>query len=258
MDILIPVIIVAVIGFIAAVGLSLASKFMAVPVDETQERLREVLPGANCGACGYSGCDGFAAALAKGEAEANRCTVGGNSTAKAISEILGIEVKVEPKVAFIACNGNREITKLKYSYGGLKSCSAASVLHSGPLECKFGCLGFGDCANACVFGAITVENGKPIVCEELCVGCGSCVTACPKGTILLVPKEHKTLIACSNKLKGAAVVKACNVSCIACGMCEKQCEVGALKIVDNLPVIDQRICNGCGKCKEVCKRGALI
>lgn len=258
MDILLPVIIVAVIGLIAAIGLALASKFMAVPVDETQEKIREVLPGANCGACGFSGCDGFAAALAKGEAKPDSCTAGGEATAKAISEILGVEVKVEPKVAFVACNGNYEVSKSKYNYEGIKNCAGASLLHSGPLECKYGCIGFGDCAAACVFNAITVENGKPIVCEELCVGCGTCVKACPKGTITLVPKEHKTLVACSNKSKGAAVVKSCGVSCIACKMCEKQCETGALKIVDNLPVIDQSLCDGCGKCITACKRGVLI
>lgn len=258
MDILLPVIIVAVIGFIAAVGLALASKFMAVPVDETQEKLREVLPGANCGACGYSGCDGYAAALAKGEAKPDGCTAGGASTAEAISEILGVEVKVEPKVAFVACNGNSEITKLKYNYDGLQGCSAAALMHAGPLDCKYGCIGFGDCAAACVFGAITVENGKPIVCEDLCVGCGACVAACPKGVVCLVPKDHKTVVACSNRAKGAAVVKGCGVSCIACKMCEKQCEAGALKVIDNLPVIDHSLCDGCGKCKTVCKRGVLI
>lgn len=258
MDILIPVLIVAIIGFIAAVGLALASKFMAVPVDETQEKIREALPGANCGACGFSGCDGFAAALAVGEAKPDACTAGGEATAKAISEILGVEVKIEPKVAFIACNGNAEKSKIKYNYGGINSCSAASLVQGGPLECKFGCIGFGDCAKACVFGAITVENGKAIVCEELCVGCGACVKACPKGVVALVPKDHKTVVACSNKQKGAAVVKACTVSCIACGMCVKQCEKGAISLVDDLPVIDQSLCDGCGKCKEVCKRGALI
>ncbi len=258
MDILIPVIIVGIIGLVAGIGLALASKFMAVPIDEKQEKIREALPGANCGACGFSGCDGFAAALAKGEAKPNACTAGGEVTAKAISEILGVEIKVEPKVAFVACNGNFEVSKLKYNYDGMNSCSAAVLVQGGPLECKFGCIGFGDCAAACVFGAITVENGKPIVCEDLCTGCGTCVAACPKGTISLIPKDHKTVVACSNKDKGVAVVKGCNVSCIACGMCIKQCERGAIKLDGNLPVIDQSLCDGCGKCKTACKRGVLI
>ena len=258
MEILLPVIIVAVIGFVAGVGLSLASKFMAVPVDEKQEKIAEALPGANCGACGYSGCDGYAAAIASGEAEPNLCAPGGAAAAAAIAEILGVEVKNEPKVAFIACKGNREITKQKYNYQGLESCAAASLLYKGPLECEFGCIGFGDCMRACPFGAITLENGKPIVCEDICVGCSKCVAACPKAIISLIPKDHKTTVNCSNKNKGAAVVKACAVSCIACRLCEKQCEVGAISIVDNLAVIDHSLCNGCGKCKAVCKRGVLI
>lgn len=257
MHILLPVLIVAAIGLVAGIGLALASKFMAVPVDEKVEKLREALPGANCGACGYSGCDGYAAAIAAGEAEPNKCAPGGETCAKALAEILGVEVSANPKVAFIACKGNPDVTKTKYSYSGLESCTAASLLHAGPLECSFGCIGFGDCAKACPFGAIIVENGKPIVCEELCVGCGKCVIECPKKLISLIPKDHKTIVNCSNRFKGAAVVKACGVSCIACRMCEKQCEVGAIKVIDNLAVIDYDLCNGCGKCIEVCKRGVL-
>ncbi|MBR7132478.1 MAG: RnfABCDGE type electron transport complex subunit B [Clostridia bacterium] len=258
MEILLPVIIVAVIGLVAGVGLSLASKLMAVPVDEKQEKLAEALPGANCGACGYSGCEGYAAAMASGEASPDKCPVGGAATATAISEILGVEISAEERTAFIACKGNGEITKQKYGYVGMQSCTAASLLHAGPLECSFGCLGFGDCAAECPFDAIIVSDGKPMVCEEICVGCGKCISACPKSLISLIPKGHTVTVNCNNKAKGAAVVKNCGVSCIACRMCEKQCESGALKIVDNLAVIDYSLCNGCGKCKEVCKRGVLI
>lgn len=257
-SILIPVAIVGAIGLIAGVGLSVASKLMAVPVDEKQEKVREALPGANCGACGYSGCDGYAAAVAAGEAEPNKCTPGGEATAKNLAEILGVEVVTDKKVAFIACQGDCDITKTKYDYTGLKSCAAASLIYGGPLECKFGCIGFGDCAAACPFGAITVENGKATVCKELCIGCGICVKTCPKGLISLIAAQHKTLVLCSNKQKGAAVVKACGVSCIACGMCERACEKGAIKIIDNLPVIDGELCDNCGKCIAACKRKVLI
>ena len=258
MEILLPVIIVGAIGLIAGIGLSVASKIMAVPVDEKTEKLREALPGANCGACGYSGCDGYAAAIASGEATPDKCAPGGEASAKAIAEILGVEIQNEPKVAFIACNGKPDITKEKYSYGGIKSCSAASLLHAGPLECAYGCIGFGDCAAACPFGAITVTNGRPIICEDICMGCSKCVNVCPKSLISIIPKNYKTVVACANKQKGAPVVKMCGVSCIACGMCVKQCEVGAIKLEDNLAVIDQNLCNGCGKCKSACKRGVLI
>lgn len=258
MEILLPVIIVAIIGLVAGVGLSLASKFMAVPTDEKVAKIREALPGANCGACGYSGCDGYAEAIASGEAEPNKCAPGGDTCAKELAQILGVKISTNPKVAFIGCKGNKNTTKIKYQYTGLKSCTAASLLHSGPLECAYGCLGYGDCMNTCPFGAITLDQGKPIVCEDLCVGCGNCVNACPKSLISLIPKDHKTVVGCSNKSKGAPVVKACSVSCIACSMCVKQCEKGAIQIIDNVAVIDHSLCDGCGKCKEVCKRGVLI
>jgi len=258
MNILLPVIIVGVIGLVAGVGLSVASKLMAVPTDEKVEKIREALPGANCGACGYSGCDGYAAAVASGEVSADKCAPGGETAAKAMAEILGVEISTEPKVAFIACSGNSEITNLKYNYTGMNSCTAASLLHAGPLECAYGCIGLGDCAKICPFGAILTENGKPIICEDLCMGCGKCVTACPKNLISIIPKNRKVTVACSNKQKGAPVVKMCKASCIACTMCEKQCETGAIKVVDNLAVIDYSLCNGCGKCKEICKRGVII
>ena len=229
MEILLPVIIVGIIGLIAGVGLSLASKFMAVPVDEKQEKIREALPGANCGACGFSGCDGYAAAVAAGEATPDKCAPGGAAAAAALAEILGVEVVNEPKIAFIACKGTRENTKLKYAYSGMQSCAAAAALQSGPLECSFGCLGFGDCA-----------------------------AVCPKALISVLPKSAGVRVACSNKEKGAPVVKNCSVSCIACKMCEKVCESGAVKVIDNLAVIDRTLCTDCGKCKAACKRGVII
>lgn len=258
MEILIPVIIVAVIGLIAGVGLSLASKFMAVPIDEKQEKIRAALPGANCGACGYSGCDGYAAALAAGEAAPDKCAPGGADAAAAIAEILGVEVKSEAKIAFIACKGGCENTITKYAYSGIQSCGAANGLSGGPLACEYGCIGFGDCFKACQFGAIKMENGRPVICPDTCTGCGKCTLVCPKSLISLVPKDYKTAVACSNKKKGATVVKNCKVSCIACGMCAKACESGAIKLENNLAVIDRSLCTGCGKCREACKRGVII
>lgn len=258
MEILIPVIIVSVIGLIAGVGLSLASKYMSVPVDEKQENIREALPGANCGACGYSGCDGYAEAVAKGDAAPNLCAPGGNTAAQAMADILGVEVKTQEKAAFIACGGNRELSLSKYAYEGMQSCMAASLLHGGPLQCEYGCIGFGDCAKACQFGGITMVNGKPVIDPDICSGCGSCAAACPKSLISIVPKNAPVRVLCANKSKGAAVAKSCKVSCIACMLCEKNCPTGAIKVVDNLAVIDYSLCTGCGKCKEVCKRGVII
>ena len=145
MEILIPVLIIAVIGLIAGLGLSFASKYMAVPVDETQEKLREALPGANCGACGFSGCDGYAAALAEGKAAPNLCSAGGDDTAQKISEILKVEVSADKKVAVVCCNGSFDKTARAFAYDGIQSCTAASLLQGGPLDCKYGCVGLLDC-----------------------------------------------------------------------------------------------------------------
>ena len=258
MQIFLPVIIVTVIGLIAGLGLALASKFMAVPTDEKQEKIRECLPGANCGACGYSGCDGYAAAVASGEATPDKCAAGGNSTANALSELLGVEVNTEPKVAFIACNGNAENTATKYAYSGLMSCAAANLVQSGPMECKYGCIGFGDCYNSCPFGAITMQNGRPVICKDICVGCGKCASVCPKSLISIVPKSSTVHVSCANKAKGVQVAKACKVSCISCQMCAKNCPSGAIEIKDNVAVINYDLCTSCGKCKEVCKRNVIV
>ena len=258
MSIVTAVAVVTVIGLLGAAILVVAAHFMHVEEDPRVGEVLGVLPGANCGACGFSGCDGYAAAVAAGEATPDKCAPGGAAAAAALAEILGVEVVNEPKIAFIACKGTRENTKLKYAYSGMQSCAAAAALQSGPLECSFGCLGFGDCAAVCPFGAITLENGRPAVCGDICVGCGKCVSVCPKALISVLPKSAGVRVACSNKEKGAPVVKNCSVSCIACKMCEKVCESGAVKVIDNLAVIDRTLCTGCGKCKAACKRGVII
>ena len=257
-EILLPVIIVTVIGLLLGLGLALASKFMAVPVDEKESKLRECLPGANCGACGFSGCDGYAAALAKGEAEPDKCAPGGADTASAIADILGVQVSTVPKVAFIACNGKPDTAGKKYEYTGYETCMAASLVHSGPLECQFGCIGYGDCMRACPFGAISLQNGRPVICEDICVGCGKCASTCPKSLISIVPKDSSPRVYCSNHHKGANVVKVCKTSCIACGMCVKACENEAITLENNVAVINPDKCINCGKCKTVCKRNAII
>ena len=253
--ILIPVLIVTIMGLVLGLGLALAAKFMAVPTDERKAKIRECLPGANCGACGYSGCDGYAAAIASGEAEPDKCAPGGTGTASALAEILGVEISTTPKVAFVACQKN---SKNKYEYTGKQTCLSASLIHGGPLECQFGCIGFGDCAAACQFGAITLQDGKPVVCEDLCAGCGACAAVCPKSLISIIPKASKTRVLCSNCHKGPNVVKVCTTSCIACGMCVKACENDAIKLENNVAVIDPDKCINCGKCKGVCKRKAII
>ncbi len=258
MEILIPVIIVLAIGVVLGLGLTFADKFMSVPVDEKQVKIRECLPGANCGACGFSGCDGYAAALAAGEAEPDKCAPGGENTAKALGEVLGVSVTAQEKVAFIACGGRPDKVKTTFEYTGFNTCAAAALAGGGPVACEFGCLGFGDCMRACSFGAITLKDGVPVICEDICGGCGKCASVCPKSVIKLVPKGTKVRVNCSNKKKGPLVVKVCEGSCIACGKCERECEAGAIKVTDNLAVIDYSLCTACGKCRDSCPRKAII
>lgn len=258
MDIFIPVLVVSIIGLIAGLGLSLAARFFAVPTDEKQAKIRECLPGANCGACGYSGCDGYAAAIASGEAEPDKCAPGGVAAAKALAELLGVEINPDKKTAFVACGTSCEKGIRAFAYSGMTSCAAANLIHSGPLSCKLGCIGFGDCVRACPFGAITLNDGHPVICEDLCTGCGKCAKVCPKSLIKTVNPNNAVHIACSNTEKGAAAAKECKVSCIACMQCEKVCPSGAIKVKNNLAVIDYSLCTGCGKCKDACKRNVIV
>lgn len=251
--IIIAVIVVGVIGLIAGLGLSIFSVLMAVKTDEKVERLREALPGANCGACGYSGCDGYAEALAKGEVEPGACTPGGESVNRELGEILGVEVEPgEPKAAFVLCNGTKANVDKKMFYQGIETCRAANMLYSGNSECNYGCLGFGDCEKACPYNAVTVRNGVATIDRNACTACGICVSTCPKGIITLLPKAEKAVVVCSNRNKGAVARNICHTACIGCGKCIRTCEHGAVTVKENLAAIAPEACVGCGKCVEAC------
>lgn len=257
--ILIPVIAVAVIGLICAVMLVVASKLMAVPTDETFTKVRQCLPGANCGACGYAGCDGYAKALADGsEARTNLCVPGADTVAKQIAEALGVEAQdVVEMVAYVACRGDSACTSCKYDYSGIQTCAAANMLFAGSGACPYGCLGCGDCAAVCPNGAICVEDGLARVIPGLCVGCGLCAKACPKQLIHIVPDTVKTIVKCSNNDKGADTRKACTGGCIGCKKCERECPAGAIAVVKNCAVIDYEKCTHCGHCAEICTTGCI-
>lgn len=258
MEIVSAIIIVGVIGLICGIGLSIASVLMSVPVDETVSKIREELPGANCGACGYSGCDGYAEALAKGETKPGLCSPGGEALNQKLAEILGVDVeKTEPKTAFVKCNGNCENTSKKYEYFGVETCLAANMLYGGDGDCAFGCLGYGDCQNACPFGAISVKSGIAVVNKELCTACGLCTEVCPKNIIDIVPIEKTVRVNCSNTDKGALTRKVCKVGCIGCMKCVKVCEVGAISVENNLARIDYSKCIDCKKCAENCPVNAI-
>ena len=258
--ILLAVILVAAIGLIAGIGLSVASVVMAVPKDEKAEKIRECLPGANCGACGFSGCDGYAAALSKGETDkTNLCAPGGNDAAIAIAEVLGVEAgSVKPMAAFVHCNGTSKNSKKKLEYKGVMSCKMASQLFGGPKQCVYGCIGYGDCVDVCQFGAISIEDSVARVNPLVCTACQQCIKACPKHLIELVPMyETKAAVTCKNHNKGAFTRKECSVGCIGCMKCQKVCEHDAIKVENNTAHVDYSKCVGCGKCVEGCPVKAI-
>ena len=259
-QILIAVIPVAVIGLICAAVLVIASKIMAVKEDERFPKVRECLPGANCGACGFAGCDGYAKALCDNpDTPTNLCTPGADSVAKQLSEVLGVEfAAAEAKVAFVHCGGDCEHTGDKVDYMGFSSCTAANLLFGGKGECTYGCLGMGDCAAVCTQNAIIIENGVAKVCEPECKGCGVCVKACPNHLISLVPKKRKVTMTCSSHDKGAVTRKICTNGCIGCKKCEKVCPRDAIHVIRNVAVIDYEKCIGCKKCAKECTAQCIL
>lgn len=257
MEFLWAIAIVAGIGLVAGAILAVASVLMAVPVDEKAEKIRQALPGANCGYCGFAGCDDYAAAIAAGKTDPGLCSPGGEQTAKSLSDILGLEVSAQKHVAFVACGGSCEATETKMLYNGMQSCAAANLLYGGPSSCTFGCIGLGDCIKACSFNAISVINGTAVIDKALCEGCRKCTTVCPKGIIKIIPHGKTMQVACSGTDKGAVTRKICKSGCIGCKKCEKECEVSAIHIENNLAVIDPLLCTGCGKCITVCPQNCI-
>lgn len=257
--IMVPISIVSGIGLVAEVILSLATAIFQKPVDETEEALSEALPGINCGACGFSGCAGYAKALAEGKAEANRCVPGGAETRQTLSEILGVETSdVEQVAAFVRCNGSCEFTQHKMDYDGVTTCHGANQIFGGPQDCRFGCMGFGDCEAVCDYDALHIVDGVAKVDPNKCVGCMKCVSACPKGLIKMLPAENTSIVACSNQDKGGAVGKICAVGCITCSRCVKACPEDAIKIENNVAVIDPERCTNCGACIEACPQKCIL
>ncbi len=252
--------VVAGIGLLCALLLTISSKFMAVKSDERVGKIRNCLPGANCGACGFAGCDGYAEALIASEnTKTNLCVPGADSVSRSISDILGVDfANVDEQVAFIQCNGNCSATSKKFDYTGIKSCAAASLLYGGDGKCSYGCMGYGDCTSVCPTDSICIENGIAHVDTRTCIGCGLCTDRCPKHLISLRTNTKPTYVACSNKEKGAVARKKCKNACIACKKCEMTCPTGAITVTDNLSRIDYEKCIGCKKCADVCPTGCIV
>lgn len=251
------ILIVSGIGLVCGMILVIAAKIMAVPVDEMAIELREALPGANCGACGYAGCDDYAKQLcdggASGAVKTNLCTPGGDSVSRKISEILGVAfADVEEVKAAVYCAGDFDTSDYVMEYEGPRSCKACNSFYQGRRSCTHGCLGFGDCADVCKFGAIQIVNGLAVIDHDLCTGCGACNKVCPNHILGLAKDTALVHVACSSHDKGAYTRKVCRAGCIGCMKCQKTCEFDAIRVTENLASIDIEKCTNCGKCAEVC------
>ncbi|MBP5281430.1 MAG: RnfABCDGE type electron transport complex subunit B [Lachnospiraceae bacterium] len=259
-SIIIAAVVVAAVGIFIGLFLGMAGIKFHVEVDEKEEAVLAALPGNNCGGCGFAGCSGLAAAIAKGEAPVGACPVGGENVAKKVAEIMGQEAETGKKmVAFVHCQGDCKKAKELYAYTGAEDCRMMSfVPGGGPKACDQGCLGYGTCVKECPFDAIHIKDGIAVVDKEKCKACGKCVAACPKHLISLIPYEAKVEVACMNTAKGPVTMKACDVGCIGCGLCMKNCPVGAVKVENFCASIDQEKCIGCGACKEKCPKKAII
>ena len=246
-----------IMGIVFAILLGIAAKVFAVEVDERVPLVRECLPGANCGGCGFPGCDGLAAAIVEGNAPVNGCPVGGAAVAAKIAEVMGVTVEAgERKVAHVYCNGGcNAVDKAKYE--GLQDCSAAMRVAGGPKACAYGCMGLGSCVKACAFDAIHIVDGVAKVNADKCVACGMCVTACPKNLINLIPASKKVHVNCVNRDKGPEVMKVCSNGCISCKMCEKTCNFDAVHVIDGVAKIDYDKCKNCKMCAKACPKGCI-
>jgi RnfABCDGE-type electron transport complex B subunit len=241
--ILISTITMGGLGLIFAIILAISNKKLYVKEDPRIENILEKLPGANCGACGYASCYDLAQKIVKGEAKPTGCPVGGSEVAEDIANILGIESqKVITKVAIVHCGATQNIRKKRAFYLGGETCKVADIV-GGEIACYYGCLGYGDCVDACLFDAIRMEEGLPVVDLIKCTGCGQCVEVCPRNIITLEVYNAKKqsdaiVIACNNPDKGAVVRKICKVGCIGCGLCEKNCGDGSFYMDELLARID--------------------
>lgn len=257
-SILYPVLSIGGMGVLFGLGLGVAAIKFKVEQDPKVPLIRECLPGANCGGCGFAGCDALAEAIAKGEAKVNGCPVGGSAVAEKVAAIMGVEAGSSEKVtAFVKCAGTCEAAKNKFEYYGLEDCAIEAALSGGKKACAYGCLGDGNCVKACAFDAISVVNGVAVVNKDKCVACGACISACPKHLIELVPYDSKVRVACSSKDMPKPTKENCTSGCMGCKLCEKNCPNDAVKVTDFLAKVDYEKCTQCGACMEKCPTKAI-
>lgn len=250
----------AVIGLIAGAILAYASQRFKVEEDPKISEAVRILPGANCGACGYAGCHGLAEALVKGETNIAECKLLAEAQREELAKLLGVEAaKVEEKVAVLFCGAGKAQCQIRSEYKGVDTCKGEDLASGGSLACTYGSLVQGDCFRSCPFDAMELDGDKPPkILRDKCVACGKCIAACPRNLIELVPRSHKILILCKTLDKGAQVKKICKVGCIGCRLCVKACPTGAITMEGRLPVIDYSKCDECGECIKACPQNTIV
>ncbi len=250
----IPILILLVLtslGLFFGFVLAYSNKKFGIEINPLIHIVEDVLPKGQCGACGYAGCMAYAEAVVLNpDVPPNLCSPGKDAVATLVAELTGkAAAPMEPQIAQVKCAGIHSKASKSYAYNGVQDCTAANLLFGGPKDCKYGCLGLGTCVKSCPFDAMTMSaDGLPIIDPEKCTSCGKCVSVCPKQVISLMPVSAKVRVNCSSKDKGPVAKKACSVACIGCSLCMRQCTHGAIKMENNLAVVDSKICEA--ECSE--------
>lgn len=260
-SIIATVVVIAVLGLIGAILLLAVSKTLGVKEDGRLAYLVGILPGVNCGSCGFPGCESYAKALLEADAAPNACTVGGDVVAEEVAAFLGVEAQSPvARKAIVSCKGSSQHINPHFEFEGVQSCRVFSTLFYSSLSCPFGCLGFGDCVALCEFGAISITDDIASVDQALCIGCGKCISVCPRGVISMHEQRGSELISivtCKNTMNPKKTREVCSIGCIGCQKCVKECPVQAITVTDNLASIDSRRCIGCGTCVSTCPTSAI-
>lgn len=253
--------VLGVLGLLCGLLLTVANKIFEIPVNPQREAVRACLPGANCGGCGFAGCDALADAIIENRAPISACPVGGQSVADQIAQIMGVEDLPDQvrNIATVVCQGSSERCRNKFPYHGIQDCVAASLVNDGNRSCKYACLGLGTCVRVCQFDAIHIDpyTGIAKVDPDKCQSCGACVNACPKNVLSLQPETVPVRLLCRAAEEGFLVSDNCKIGCIGCEHCANACKFGAITMVNHLPVFDMSKCIGCMMCAEECPTGAI-
>ena len=227
------------VGLTFGALIALANRWFRVWEDPRIDAVVDILPGVNCGACGYAGCRAFAEAAVGGEVVPAACTVMGEYEVDEVAGLLGVDAgEAQKRVARLLCAGGSDVAPNKAEYEGLDSCAAAVAVSGGGKACPWGCVGLDDCAVACDFDAIVMNDvDLPVVDPDLCTACGDCVEACPLDLFVLMPLDDHLIVQCRNLLNGDEATDLCAVACDACGRCAQDAP-GLIEMRDGLAVVD--------------------